>query len=143
MLSHHVLVAAALRKNAWWWLTRRLRPDGHRNILRPTADAEQFQLVTATRRRQHPCNNRPTTPDVLKIALQAGAISTNVKHRTRGGLTGSRSVGAIGRIPVETPMAPNSNARSRLGFDVDGQRVQAFIWVDNFTGVEDNVDDVI
>merc|ERR1739848_461426 len=37
-----------------------------------------------------------------KICLHTGRSSSDVKNRTKGGLTGSRVAGALGRVPVES-----------------------------------------
>ena len=60
---------------------------------------------------------------------------------TRGGITGSRVAGALGRIPVETSLRDSTVNHLYHGLTFDTTRMHQFSWVDNLVAVGAAVDD--
>ena len=70
-----------------------------------------------------------------QITITTSTTTTQFKHRTRGGIAGSRSACALGRIPVETSLRDNTINHPYHGLTFDTTRVQQFSWVDNLLAV--------
>ncbi len=68
-----------------------------------------------------------------KVCLTTGGSSCiTIHHRGLGTLTGSRSVAAAGRIPVESVACSLSHRCDRYGVKTDSMTVSFASWVDNY-----------
>jgi hypothetical protein len=76
-----------------------------------------------------------------QITIATSTTTTQFKHRTCGGITGSRVAGQLGRIPVETALRDNTHNHPHHGLTFDATRVQQFSWVDNLVAVGTDLDD--
>ena len=73
------------------------------------------------------------------IELKCGASNVIVKGRTIGGLTGSRTAGLLGRVPVEPVIADRHEHWRRSGFHADSTTLCVCTWVDNLFSVSDTL----
>jgi len=78
-----------------------------------------------------------------QVVLKCGSAEAVVKNRTVGGLTGSRTAGFLGRIPVESIIADRCSRWRRLGYHA-GQHVFCLCtWVDNLFSASDSLSGAI
>ena len=80
-------------------------------------------------------------PAFPQISLATSTTTTQFKHRTRGGITGTRVAGQLGRIPVETTLRDNTDNHPHHGLTFDATRVHQLSWVDNLVAVGTDLDD--
>ena len=67
-----------------------------------------------------------------QISIDASVATVLVKKRGGGGITGSRTAGAMGRIPVEVTAARKRESIAQSGFDVGvGMPLGGSSYVDN------------
>ena len=78
-----------------------------------------------------------------KIVLKCGNVEVLISDRSVGGLTGSRTAGFLGRIPVEAIAADRHPVWRRHGFHADGASLCLCTWVDNLFSSSDSLDGAI
>ena len=66
-----------------------------------------------------------------QILLTCGSVEIPIKSRSIGGLTGSRTAGLLGRIPVESIVGDRKSLWRQWGFSADEQCFSMCTWVDN------------
>lgn len=65
------------------------------------------------------------------VHLSMGPGTVTIRHRSRGGLTGTRTAGTLGRVPVEAVIAERHSTWSQFGYPVDNQALLLSTYVDN------------
>ena len=66
-----------------------------------------------------------------EVILQSGSMQCCIQNRSCGSLTGSRTAGAWGRIPVEATLAKRNSEWQHLGFETCEGRLTMQTYVDN------------
>ena len=61
------------------------------------------------------------------------SASGSVIDRTKGSITGSRTAGAMGRIPIESVCRDKRSSLEKLGFRAGTKVITAMSWVDNIS----------
>ena len=75
-----------------------------------------------------------------RVVLQfGGSEEVTVSNRTIGGLTGSRTAGFLGRIPVEAIIAERREFWTRFGFHAGNDVFSVCTWVDNIFSASDSL----
>ena len=74
-----------------------------------------------------------------KVFLQSGQSNVFINCRTVGGLTGSRTAGVLGRIPVESIIASRVSVWRRWGFHANKDVFCLATWVDNLFSASDSL----
>ena len=71
------------------------------------------------------------------VHLCIGLSTATIINRTRGGLTGTRVAGSLGRVPVESAFAEACGHRrwANLGFDCGSCRLRLASYIDNIFSV--------
>ena len=77
------------------------------------------------------------------VVLKVGSAEVNVGGRTIGGMTGSRTAGFLGRIPVEAIIADRRSLWRPYGFKTDGCPLCLCTWVDNLFSASASLDGAI
>lgn len=65
------------------------------------------------------------------VILHVLSATARVDQRTNGSITGTRTAGTLGQIPVESVCRDNAQVLSGLGFQAGGSIITAMSWVDN------------
>ena len=66
-----------------------------------------------------------------RVHISLGDFNASIMHRTRGGLTGSRVAGQLGRIPVLASLHKQLGQLIKLCWDQGGVQLVASTFVDN------------
>ena len=69
----------------------------------------------------------------------SGTKEVMIVNRTIGGLTGSRTAGFLGRIPVEATIAERRHFWRAFGFHADGDVFSVCTWVNNIFSASDSL----
>ena len=77
------------------------------------------------------------------VILKCGDVEVEIANRTVGGLTGSRTAGFLGRIPVEATIADRLPSWRRHGFHTSELSLCMCTWVDNLFSASDSLDGAI
>ena len=77
------------------------------------------------------------------IVLKVGSSEVKIGGRTVGGMTGSRTAGYLGRIPVEAIIADRLPHWRRHGFQTDSSPLCLCTWVDNLFSASDSLSSAI
>ena len=73
------------------------------------------------------------------VSLCVGTSFFDIKHRSRGGLTGSQLALLLARIPVESTLLELSDSLTSLGYECDGYVLKASCFVDNIYTVSSSI----
>jgi hypothetical protein len=74
-----------------------------------------------------------------KVVLKIGSSEVIIAGRTVGGMTGSRTAGFLGRIPVESIMADRVPHWRRYGYQTKASPLCLCSWVDNLFSASDSL----
>ena len=77
------------------------------------------------------------------VVLEAAGFQIKISGRSVGGLTGSRTAGMLGRIPVESVMSERCSYWRRWGFKADHAVLCAASYVDNLFSASQSVQGAI
>ena len=68
---------------------------------------------------------------MLPVVLNLVSRSCSISKRTAGSITGSRTAGTLGRVPLESVFRNNEADLEKLGFCTERSAITAMAWVDN------------
>ena len=84
---------------------------------------------------------------LLQLVLQVSQTSVEISRRTKGGLTGTRVAGALGRVPILDMIAERERYWRDYGFKLtpgpEETSLTVATYIDNLLSVSNNVDGAI